>query len=87
MQNMIENVGNKGMTSQEFMYKWQQRTEEEQIRGNKEYNIRYVQDYEGTLIIATDYDIRVGHNGEFVNLYFHRYFVGQILLKNVEAIL
>jgi len=87
MENMIENVGNKGMTAQEFMYRWQQRVEEEQLRGNKEYNIRYVRDFEGTLIIATDYDIRVGHDGEFVNLYFHKHFIGQILLKNVEVIL
>ena len=86
MENMIENAGNKGITAQEFMYRWQQRTEEEQLRGNKEYNIRYVQDYEGTLIIATDYEIRVGYNGEFINLYFHKHFIGQILLKNVEAI-
>jgi len=87
MENKIENVGNKGMTAQEFMNRWEQRTEEEQIRGNKEYEIKYVLDYEGTTIIATDYEIKIGHDGEFVNLYFHKHFIGQILLKNVKVIL
>jgi len=78
---------NKGMTAQEFMQKWIERTEQAKVSGDKEYKIRYVVDFEGTQIFATDYDIKIEHDGVQINLYFHNHYIGKMLLKNVKVIL
>jgi len=89
IENKENKIGmeNKGMTAEEFMHRWIERTEKARASGDKEYNLRYVLDFEGTTIFATDYDIRIGHEGEQVNLYFHKHYVGKMLLKNVQVIL
>jgi len=87
MENIIENVESQRMSQTGFMHLWEERTEQAQMRGDKEYNIRHVLDLECTIILATDYELRIGPDGEFVNLYFHKHFIGRMLLKNVRAIL
>jgi len=87
MTNTIEKMENDIRNAKTFMDLWRKRTEDARMNDNKEYNIRYVLDFEGTKIIATNYNIRIGSDGAFVNLYFHKHFIGQMLLKNVQTIL